>query len=64
MLWDWFWGILGVLVVSSKREVYTATLSKDSPVVGWGGLPGYGALSQKRQSSVYSPYTITNLEKS
>ena len=23
ILWDWFWGILGVLVVSSKREVDT-----------------------------------------
>ena len=27
MLWDWLWGILGVRVVSSKREVYTARLS-------------------------------------
>ena len=42
MLWDWFRGILGVLIVCSKREAYTTKLSfiwvvKERGVGGGGG---------------------------
>ena len=46
---------------------YETLVCVDSPVFVFRGLAEVASayvLSQKRQSFVYSPYTITNLEKS